>query len=273
MIRTLSDWGFERFKPQLENMLTRQHGLGAKLRAYFKARARVRATPGYRTGTLDRARLPAARMGRTDVFRQTGDAQAVNAAVSILVDCSGSMYEENLLRAWTAALLTAEALDGIRVAVEIVGFSEVSGCTSANPYLVHGRTKRYDERYNEARVIERFRNDVFPYVSNNADGENLAIAYHDILQRHEPKKVIIIMSDGAPAACGVSSNSAPSGVTPVCDYTRKMIATIDADPRVTLMALGFDGFRNEYVGYANSQVIDDTSKLSDYLLDMVKHAM
>lgn len=174
------------------------------------AQKRVQWDGGYYEGKLDSRRLPAILAGKEDVFRDKTKAKFVNTAVTILVDLSGSMMGRDALVATQCAIAMAEALERTGVAYEVCGFhnptsdlrrpSCIRGNVRTEP-LVVPRFKRFDQTLNSAKgqmaALQAL------VGGNNSDAEALELAMSSLRKRREPRKVMIVLSDGAPAAHGL----------------------------------------------------------------------
>ncbi len=168
---------------------------------------------------------------RPNVFRRRETEQAVNSALTILIDQSGSMDDGvkiELAQQTTIAIL--EALEPTQVPVEVIGHN-TGGVPNRTDY---DRKKRQQKRkasinaaeYGRGRVTVdkdygRYNKiDYFLYKSfedslsvcreslgwmvqttkgSNADGDAVRYAAKRLLQRQEPRKILFVLSDGAPA--------------------------------------------------------------------------
>jgi hypothetical protein len=133
------------------------------------------------------------------------------AAFSLLVDESASMKgQEKFKVATKAAVLLGETLELLDVPLEIIGYSTADfearaamqlGLTPAHEYR-HMRCSRL-----EHRIYKRFSE---PYASahlrltgiqprcNNWDEEHLMFAFQRLQERQEPRKLMVVISDGQP---------------------------------------------------------------------------
>ena len=185
---------------------------------------------GQEEGVLDARRLVAAAGGSDTVFKKRKSRKAVNTAVEIVVDLSGSMCNDGkaeVARDCTIAL--AEVLDSAGIAFQITGFQNCGRISYLTPdgnkrlkssHL--GETcdtcyfKRWDETLFQAKgalsVLHRCAG------GNNSDGVFIANATHRLLKRPEPRKVMLVLSDGCPAAWGPASDRSHHR-----DHAKKMV--------------------------------------------------
>jgi len=165
----------------------------------------------YRSGKLNMAKLWKQRIGNYRLFQRpiTGGSRAV--AFTLLVDESASMQgQEKSKIAMKAALLLGETLELIGAPLEIIGYTTAEYEARAAlklglipPYqyrttrcspLEHRLYKRFCEPY----IIARTRLTGIKPRRNNWDEEHLLFAFQRLQERREPKKVLIVISDGQP---------------------------------------------------------------------------
>jgi len=156
-----------------------------RLRLLVEDQARVRPRAVRSGNRLMTSRLARAAMGDSRVFRTQEEARATNAALHLLVDCSESMSSV-ANEAGTAALALAEALDTMKaVNLAITGF----GSSWVTPMLRHG------ERLNAAN-----RNRIRGHARGCTPlAEALVTVSGVLLNQSEDRKVMIILTDGAPS--------------------------------------------------------------------------
>lgn len=243
--------------------LVRSTNLPAKVRAFLMSQRRERWDTGFRKGRLDTGRLTEVLHGKDNLFKQRAPIHMTNSAVSLLLDCSGSMHGHRYHQACASAIMLAEALQGVGVNLEIAGFTEFSG---RNDGLVHEVFLPFGQRFVRdtfLRKVAQMEN----HLSNNADGENILYAYNRLKMQQQGRKILVVLSDGEPAASG------PDGCTmDVQDFTKQVIEMIERDKGVNLVSLGMDGYdTNRY--YKNAIKVERGEPLEKVLLDMVKNSV
>ena len=167
--------------------------VSAKLQEAFMASSQRHWSGGHDQGALDPKALVRAYQGRDGAFRRKDSGQDINAAVTLLLDCSGSMHsygKEEVAGAMTVAL--AMALERMGVAVEVRGFTADRKRNAVD--LVF---KPFDMMVSQCRYglgwLMRSAN------AENVDYLNVRTAAASLLQRREPKKMLIVLSDGQPS--------------------------------------------------------------------------
>jgi cobaltochelatase CobT len=166
-------------------------------------------------GVLDTARLTRVVTSPTEPlsFMQETESPFVDTAVTILVDNSGSMRGQSIESAAVCADLLGAVLERCGVKCEILGFTTRSWrggqvrrewMNAGQPpqpgriaELCHVIYKAMDEPWRRARqsLGVMFKPDL---LKDNIDGEALLWAYERLLARPEPRRILLVVSDGAP---------------------------------------------------------------------------
>lgn len=193
-------------------------------------RSQVVNVPGYRSGRLHSAGLHRLTVNDDRVFRRKQEAHSKDTAVCLLVDNSGSMSGSKTEVAMASAFALSSTLERVKISHECIGFTTGSGSgfrsapSGYNARVIaaeESRTGRrfsrtepvympifkgFDERLTPA-VKRRFADVVGnqSFLANNIDGEAVETAYMRLLKRKEKRKVLIVLSDGFPAANGMAS--------------------------------------------------------------------
>jgi hypothetical protein len=183
------------------------------------SRSQVVKVPGFRSGKLHAGSLHRLRVNDDRVFRRTQENNSKATAVSLVVDDSGSMSGVKHQTAMAAAYALSQTLERVGIRHEVIGFT-TRDTTRAQDAELHAEASRigvsytraeplympiykgYDERLN-TEVRKRFAKGFgyADYLSQNVDGECVQIAANRLLQQREPRKVMIVLSDGNPS-CG-----------------------------------------------------------------------
>lgn len=204
-------------------------GFAQQVRRLLQIRARSRYEYGQKRGKLDQSRL--SRIGMRDapgfnerIFKNKIVADTVNTAVMVLLDASGSMSGSKWAHAAKSGqLLNATVSRALGIPLEILAF------TDYNEGTVIYEGKRFNQlRVGDDEILERLSLAV-GYMSGNADGEAVLFAYNRLKDRREKRKVLIVVSDGAPAASRSGS---------IREYTKEVVESIEADHAVDIYGLG-----------------------------------
>lgn len=166
---------------------------------------------GLRSGRLDkRSLVRAGAFAAQDVFARKVEERRTEAAVSILMDMSGSMTgDRKMYVARDVMLILSQALDRTGVAFEVNGFASLGDAKAhtggSSMSRSWGRTCRLDtyrfkgwnDTYRQSRgVMAGFASLV---GGDNPDPDAIIDATARLLSRPERKKVLLVLSDGSPA--------------------------------------------------------------------------
>ena len=215
-------------------------------------------------GMLDAARL--ARVVVNPVhslsYKVERDTEFRDTVVTLLIDNSGSMRGRPISIAAISADILARTLERCGVKVEILGFTTRAwkGGQSREKWLSAGRPpnpgrlndlrhiiyKKADEPWRRARksLGLMMREGL---LKENIDGEALLWAHARLIARPEERKILMVISDGAPV--DDSTLSVNSG-TYLERHLRQVIGWIEARSPVELVAIGIGHDVTRYYGRA-----------------------
>jgi len=189
------------------------------------ARSASHFVPGHRSGRLHTAGLHKLMAGDDRIFRRKQEVQNLDVAVSLLVDCSGSMRLGRIPSKIEVAMLSAfalsQTLDAIKINHECLGFTTKHLNSKHDEKMRADREKlgiyysRYEPLY--MPIFKQFHETVNTTVKkrfaaaehgvelrNNVDGECVAIAAERLAKQPEKRKILLVLSDGVPSAYGAS---------------------------------------------------------------------
>ena len=173
---------------------------------------------GHRSGRLHSANLSRLVVGDDRVFRRKHEATSKDVAVELVIDASGSMSGSKIAIATQSAYALASVLERIGISCEVICFT--TGDIVADYDELRKEAAKTGIKYSRVESIympilkafnERMTTDVkerfgwLPHsriLANNIDGESIEIAARRLLKRRESGKVMMVLSDGAPAAGG-----------------------------------------------------------------------
>jgi cobaltochelatase CobT len=98
-------------------------------------------------------------------------------------------------------------------------------------------------------------------MNGNPDGENILWAHDRLVKRKERKRLMIVMSDGCPAAT--------KGSDGIEDFTHKVIKEIEASKKVEIYGLGLCSDSVEHYYKANS-VVNNPQHIPVKLLELIE---
>lgn len=191
----------------------------------FVANNKARWERGRSSGRLNSTAL--ARLASDDarVFKVLKEQKTKEVAISLLVDCSGSMGGNKIKLAFEVAWAMSEVLDKLKIANEVIGFTDdfygenpnydevyrefcQLSSSQRSKYTRHRGLympifKSFNERFSlETRKRMAFAGESKMRMGSNVDGESLIVAASRLAKQKEPGKTIIVLSDGSPAVAG-----------------------------------------------------------------------
>jgi cobaltochelatase CobT len=230
-------------------------------------------------GTLDVARLT--RIVTDPMhplsFKRERDTDFRDTVVTLLLDNSGSMRGRPIMVAACCADILARTLERCGVKVEILGFTTRAwkGGQSREDWLAAGKPAA-PGRLNDLRHIIYKTADA-PWrrakrslalmmreglLKENIDGEALAWAYARLMARPEQRRILMMISDGAPVDDSTLSVNSGSYLE---QHLRKVIEEIETRSPVELIAIGIGHDVTRY--YARAVTISDPSELAGAMTD------
>ncbi|MCP5361054.1 MAG: cobaltochelatase subunit CobT [Hyphomicrobiales bacterium] len=209
-------------------------------------------------------------------YRWENPSRDKDTVVSLLIDNSGSMRGRPITVAALCADILARTLERCGVKVEVLGFTTVEwkGGQSRKDWLAAGNPPN-PGRLNDIRHIvykpagapwRRTRQHLGlmlkeGLLKENIDGEALLWAYQRLLARAENRKILMVISDGAPV--DDSTLSANTG-----DYLdrhlRDVIHEIERAQAVELLAIGIGHHVGDY--YSRAITIREIDELGDTMV-------
>jgi cobaltochelatase CobT len=264
---------------QLANMASVVSRLANRLQRKLMAQQNRSWTFDLEEGVLDAAKLtrvivdPSAPLS----FKQEKDTEFRDTVVTLLLDNSGSMRGRPIMVAAMCADILARTLERVGVKVEILGFTTKAwkGGQSREAWVRSGKPAG-PGRLNDLRhIIYKAADNPWRrahknlglmmregLLKENIDGEALNWAYGRLVGRPEQRKILMVISDGAPV--DDSTLSVNSGHY-LENHLRKVIADIEGSRRVELVAIGIGHDVTRY--YKRALTLIDVEHLAGGLMD------
>lgn len=248
------------YKSRVGDNLVSQENFAQQVRKLIQIRARVQTQYGTKKGKLDQSRLSRicfdAPGFNERVFKHRIENKTLDAAISILVDMSGSMHGSKVYYALASALLMNEVCTTLRIPVEIVGFTDDH---SALPLMFVYKA------FSDLHVTQDDLTTSFAkssnFMSGNPDGENILWAYERLLKRKERKRVFVVMSDGEPAASKSSYGLEA--------FTKCVIEEIEQAKKVDIYGLGLCSHTVKHY-YSAHDVVNKPEEIPSKLLSLIE---
>lgn len=232
-------------------------------------------------GMIDNARLASivARPETTTIYKIENDTDFRDTVVTLLIDNSGSMRGRPITIAALSADILARTLERCGVKVEILGFTtrDWKGGFARKAWLDAGRVpdpgrlndlrhiiyKSADQRLNRARRnLGLMLKDGL--LKENIDGEALLWAQSRLRARHEQRKILMVISDGAPV--DDATLSANSGAY-LDRHLREVIEQMERAGDIELLAIGIGHDVTRY--YSRAVTLHDVEQLGDVMLEQI----
>jgi len=272
-----------RLRAYLDKQLAHLQGVVARLANRLQRRLMAQQNRSWQfdleEGALDPARLPRIIIDPFQPlsFRQESDTNFRDTVVTLLIDNSGSMRGRPITVAATCADILARTLERCGVKVELLGFTTRAwkGGLSREAWLQSGKTAN-PGRLNDLRHIiykaadapwRRARKNLGlmmreGLLKENIDGEALDWAHKRLLGRSEQRKILMVISDGAPVDDSTLSVNAGSYLE---RHLRHVIAEIETRSPVELIAIGIGHDVTRY--YRRAVTIVDAEELGGVMTE------
>ncbi|MBU6373351.1 MAG: cobaltochelatase subunit CobT [Alphaproteobacteria bacterium] len=230
-------------------------------------------------GVLDTARLTRVIVDPLSAlsFKQEDDTQFKDTVVSLLLDNSGSMRGRPIMVAALCADILARTLERCGVKVEILGFTTKAwkGGMAKEDWVKSGRPPQ-PGRLNDLRHIiykaadapwRRARRNLGlmmreGLLKENIDGEALMWAHNRLLGRPEQRRILMVISDGAPVDDSTLSANPGNYLE---RHLRSVIAYVENRSPVELIAIGIGHDVTRY--YRRAVTIVDAEQLGGVMTE------
>ena len=233
---------------------------------------------------LEEGILDAARLSRlvTDPlhplsFKFERDTEFRDTIVTLLLDNSGSMRGRPITVAATCADILARTLERCGVKVEILGFTTRAwkGGQSREQWLAAGKEAN-PGRLNDLRhIIYKTADSPWRHarrnlglmmreglLKENIDGEALTWAYHRLLARPEQRRILMVISDGAPVDDSTLSVNTGNYLE---RHLRQVIEDIETRSPIELLAIGIGHDVTRY--YRHAITLVDAEELGGAMME------
>ena len=207
------------------------------------------------------------------------DTEFRDTVVSILVDSSGSMRGRSMTVAAICADIISTTLERCNVKTEVLGFTtkQWKGGESRKRWVEAGKPEN-PGRLNDLRHIVFKSADTSwrrgqknfglmlreGLIKENVDGEALIWAHDRLVKRQEQRKILMVISDGAPVDDSTLSTN-PNNYLDL--HLRQVIHSIETQSPVKLIAIGIGHDVTRY--YQKAVTIHRAEELGGVMLDQL----
>ncbi|MBO6767808.1 MAG: cobaltochelatase subunit CobT [Erythrobacter sp.] len=275
----------ERLRTYLDSQLAGLQGVVTRLANRLQRRLMAQQNRSWdfdqEEGLLDAARLTRVVVspGHALSYKIERDTEFKDTVVTLLIDNSGSMRGRPISIAAISADILARTLERCGVKTEILGFTTRAwkGGQSREAWLADGRPanpgrlndlrhilyKKADEPWRRARrnLGLMMREGL---LKENIDGEALLWAHDRLLRRPEDRRILMVISDGAPVDDSTLSVNQAGFLE---SHLRKVIDWIEKQSPVQLAAIGIGHDVTRY--YRRSVTIMDVEQLGGTIIEQL----
>ncbi|MEW2913169.1 cobaltochelatase subunit CobT [Leisingera sp. JC11] len=275
----------ERLRAYLDQQLEPLKGAVSRLANKLQRRLQAQQNRSWEfdreEGILDAGRLARVVANPTTPlsFKVEKDTEFRDTVVTLLLDNSGSMRGRPISIAAICADVLARTLERCNVKVEVLGFTTRAwkGGMAREAWLNEGRPQQ-PGRLNDLRHIiykaadapmRRTRANLGlmmkeGLLKENIDGEALEWAHRRMVARREARKILMVISDGAPVDDSTLSVNPANYLE---KHLRDVIAMVEKRKQVELLAIGIGHDVTRY--YERAVTITDVEQLAGAMTEQL----
>ncbi len=232
-------------------------------------------------GLLDSSKLPRIIMDPYNSlsFKKEKDLDFKDTVVTLLIDNSGSMRGRPITIAAICADILSRTLERCSVKVEILGFTTKNWKGGQSRELWNKKNKpKTPGRLNDLRHIIYKGADTHwrqakdnlglmlkeGLLKENIDGEAITWAFNRIKKRKEERKILMVISDGAPVDDSTLSVNSGDFLE---KHLKKMVKFIEDKSEIEILAIGIGHDVSRY--YKRAIKITDVNELGDVMISQL----
>ncbi len=275
----------EQLSRQLEQKLVQFQSITSKLAARLQRLLLARQARHWNfdqeDGILDNRKLARVIIHPEEhlLYKQEKDSEFRDTIVTLLIDNSGSMRGRPITIAAISADIISRTLERCGVKVEILGFTtrEWKGGNAYKSWVKDGRPS-HAGRLNDLRHIVYKSADMNwrkgrrnlglmlkdGILKENIDGEAILWAKDRLLARPEQRRILMVISDGAPVD---DSTLSVNHSRYLDSHLREVIARIESGKAIELVAIGIGHDVTRY--YKRAVTISEIEKLGETMTDQL----
>ena len=231
-------------------------------------------------GLLDASKLPRVIMDPFNSlsYKKEKDIDFKDTVVTLLIDNSGSMRGRPITIAAICADILSRTLERCSVKVEILGFTTLNWKGGKSRELWMKQKKDAPGRLNDLCHIiyksadtpwRRSKNNLGlmlkeGILKENIDGEAILWAYNRLKKRKEERKIIMVISDGAPVDDSTLSVNQANYLE---KHLKRVVNWIEKNSEIEINAIGIGYDVTNY--YEKAIKIADVQELGDAMVDQL----
>lgn len=229
--------------------------ISGQARRLLQAVTRKRTAFNQKAGRLDTSKISRVVNGGSAserIFKTKTESKALDTAVSILVDYSGSMAYGRIPVAIAGALGFHSLLKSLNIKHEMLGFTED-----------YDSNLLYVFKPGDASVpdtsIKTGMLDASMVMQNNCDGDSIHHAAIRLQRMRAARHILVVLSDGSP--CG--------GHGDIYGYTKKVIRKIESEGEIDIVGIGIED--DNVVGlYKHHHVCNQAAELPAAIINVLE---
>ena len=212
-------------------------------------------------------------------FKKEQDLEFKDTVVTLLIDNSGSMRGRPITIAALCADILSRTLERCSVKVEILGFTTKNWKGGKSRELWNNKNKKKNPgRLNDLRHIIYKNADTHwrqskknlglmlkeGVLKENIDGEGILWAYNRLKKRKEERKILMVISDGAPVDDSTLSVNSGNFLE---KHLKKIVQFIENKSDTEIFAIGIGHDVSRY--YKRAIKITDVQELADVMISQL----
>ena len=214
-------------------------------------------------------------------FKKEKDLEFKDTVVTLLIDNSGSMRGRPITIAAICADILSRTLERCSVKVEVLGFTTKNwkGGQSRENWNKNGKPK-IPGRLNDLRHII-YKSAGTPWrqsknnlglmlkeglLKENIDGEAISWAFNRLKKRREERKILMVISDGAPVDDSTLSVNSGDFLE---KHLKRMVSHIETQTDIEILAIGIGHDVSRY--YNKAIKITDVNELGDVMISQLSN--
>ena len=232
-------------------------------------------------GLLDSSKLPRIIIDPYNSlsFKKEKDLEFEDTVVTLLIDNSGSMRGRPITIAAICADILSRTLERCSVKVEVLGFTTKNwkGGQSRENWNNNGKPK-FPGRLNDLRHIiyksadshwRQSKNNLGlmlkeGLLKENIDGEAISWAFNRLKKRREQRKILMVISDGAPVDDSTLSVNSGDFLE---KHLKRIVKFIEEKTEIEILAVGIGHDVSRY--YNRAIKISDVGELGDVMISQL----
>ena len=261
----------------LQNFISR---LANKLQRKLLAKQNRSWSFDLEEGILDASKLPRVIMDPFNSlsYKKEKDIEFKDTVVTLLIDNSGSMRGRPISIAAICADILSRTLERCSVKVEVLGFTTLNWKGGKSRELWMKNKKTHPGRLNDlCHIIYKSADTPWRRAKNNLglmlkegilkeniDGEAISWAFNRLKKRKEERKILMVISDGAPVDDSTLSVNSGDFLE---KHLKKIVKFIEEKTETEILAIGIGHDVSRY--YSRAIKITDVNELGDVMISQL----